>query len=61
MSDKKPIPLLPESNGHPCPVCGKKSYSRAGIHPQCAVKQADALSKARLAALQQKKAITAVE
>ncbi len=54
MSDKKPSPLLPESNGQPCPVCGKKSYSRGGIHPQCAVKRADALSRALLAAEQPK-------
>lgn len=25
-----------------CPVCGKVSYSRDGIHPQCAVSRADA-------------------
>ncbi|HYM86041.1 MAG TPA: hypothetical protein VET30_04830 [Pseudoxanthomonas sp.] len=33
-----------------CPVCGKASYSRGGVHPQCAVTRADAvLSKARKA------------
>jgi hypothetical protein len=26
-----------------CPVCQQPVYSLAGIHPQCAVKQADAL------------------
>lgn len=25
-----------------CPVCGQPSYSSTGIHPQCAVSQADA-------------------
>jgi len=25
-----------------CPVCGAVSYSRGGIHPQCAQQQADA-------------------
>jgi hypothetical protein len=24
-----------------CPVCHEAVYSRAGIHPQCAVRQAD--------------------
>jgi len=24
-----------------CPVCGKPSYSRGGVHPQCAVARAD--------------------
>jgi hypothetical protein len=24
-----------------CPVCGQAVYSRAGIHPQCAMRQAD--------------------
>jgi hypothetical protein len=31
-------------------VCGKKSYSAAGIHPQCSVQQADAPRQAALAA-----------
>jgi hypothetical protein len=30
----------------PCPVCGKPSYSRGGVHPQCSMRQADALSRA---------------
>ena len=42
MSEKKPVPLLVKDKGKTCPVCGKKSYSREGIHPQCAVKRADA-------------------
>ena len=33
-----PIPSRPI-----CPVCKKAVYSRAGIHPQCAVSQAESL------------------
>ncbi|HJS08257.1 MAG TPA: hypothetical protein VJ809_11385 [Pirellulales bacterium] len=29
-----------------CPVCGKPSYSRGGVHPQCAVSRADKVRKA---------------
>lgn len=39
---KKPNPLNPEPPQKICPVCGEPSYSRAGIHPQCAAVQADA-------------------
>lgn len=42
MANKKPAPLIVESLHPRCPVCGEKSYSPAGIHPQCAVRQADA-------------------
>lgn len=31
----------PVSNRARCPVCQQAVYSRAGIHPQCAVRQAD--------------------
>ena len=34
-------PLKPASTRVRCPVCHQEVYSRAGIHPQCAVKQAD--------------------
>ena len=34
-------PLAPLSNRLRCPVCHQVVYSRAGIHPQCAVRQAD--------------------
>ena len=40
MNEKKPTPLLVE-NGQVCIVCGKRSYSAAGVHPQCAMKRAD--------------------
>lgn len=41
MQHKKPEPLVANSQRPACPVCGQTSYSLAGIHPQCAVKQAD--------------------
>ena len=34
-------PLKPVSNRVRCPVCHEEVYSRAGIHPQCAVRQAE--------------------
>lgn len=30
-----------------CPVCQKEVYSRAGIHPQCAVKRSESQSPTR--------------
>ena len=42
MSHKKPTPILGAAKEKICPICGKRSYSSAGIHPQCAVQQADA-------------------
>lgn len=41
MSSKKPEPLVSGRKHDRCPVCGEVSYSRAGVHPQCAVRQAD--------------------
>ena len=34
-------PPPPVSTRVRCPVCHEAVYSRAGIHPQCAVRQAD--------------------
>ena len=34
-------PPPPPSTRVRCPVCHQEVYSRAGIHPQCAVRQAD--------------------
>jgi hypothetical protein len=34
-------PLQPVSTRPRCPVCREAVYSRAGIHPQCAVRQSD--------------------
>ena len=56
MDCTKPEPLYATpSLGTVCPVCGKKSYSAAGIHPQCAVKQADAPREAALAVQRKEK------
>ncbi len=48
MSESKPKPLFEADRPNICPVCGKSSYSAAGIHPQCAVKQCDEKDKAKL-------------
>jgi hypothetical protein len=50
MSEKKPVPVMADAGQKLCPVCGKRSYSAAGTHPQCAQIQAEALRKERLAA-----------
>lgn len=34
-------PAKPISSRVRCPVCQQEVYSRAGIHPQCAVRQSD--------------------
>lgn len=39
---RKPTPLSPQPTPKLCPICGHASYSPDGIHPQCAVTQADA-------------------
>jgi hypothetical protein len=56
MNCKKPMPLTPLPMPKRCPVCGKSSYSLAGIHPQCAASRADAPRRLQLAA--EKKART---
>jgi len=33
--------IKPFTNRVRCPVCNEEVYSRAGIHPQCAVRQSD--------------------
>jgi len=42
MSNKRPTPIIAEPGKKTCPVCGTPSYSVGGVHPQCAVRQADA-------------------
>lgn len=37
-------------NGKICPICGKRSYSAGGTHPQCAVRRADAQQRLKLKA-----------
>jgi hypothetical protein len=50
MSEKRPVPVLAGASQKLCPVCGKRSYSAAGTHPQCAQRQADAVRKEKIAA-----------
>ena len=50
--NKKPAPLLLREapRRRLCPVCGTFSYSREGIHPQCAERRADAPRMERIMA-----------
>ena len=57
MSRSKPPPLSPQPNRKTCPICGHSSYSRDGIHPQCAVTKADAPRQAQLVAARKALAI----
>jgi predicted RNA-binding Zn-ribbon protein involved in translation (DUF1610 family) len=41
MSILKPVPVIPQPAKMRCPICGETTYSRGGIHPQCAIQQAD--------------------
>lgn len=41
MSNRTPTPMIAERGKKICPVCGTPSYSAGGVHPQCAVRQAD--------------------
>ena len=45
MSVKKPVPATAGASHKVCPVCGERSYSAAGTHPQCAERQAEAVRK----------------
>jgi hypothetical protein len=56
MSIIKPVPIIPKLAKHLCPICSKDSYSRDGIHPQCAVQQADEPRSQRLMLERKKKA-----
>ena len=40
----------PVKKARSCPVCGQSSYSKDGIHPQCAVQLADESRKEQLQA-----------
>jgi hypothetical protein len=42
-------PVMPD-----CPVCGKTTYSRGGIHPQCASERADRAVRAERKAAEEK-------
>lgn len=45
---RKPEPLYESPPRKRCPVCGEITYSSAGIHPQCAVHQADSKRMAKV-------------
>ena len=38
---RKPQPLQTSPKRKHCPACGEVTYSSSGIHPQCAMMQAD--------------------
>jgi hypothetical protein len=40
MSEKSVV-VVPQTPKNLCPICGKPAYSLGGIHPQCAMQQAD--------------------
>jgi len=49
MHNSKPPPLLAtDVPRRICPICGSVAYSIAGVHPQCAMEQADLLRVGRL-------------
>lgn len=50
LESRKPQPLCQVSLPKRCPVCRQSSYSPSGIHPQCAMRQADNERMARLKA-----------
>jgi hypothetical protein len=52
MNNNKPTPLIIEIGKKVCPVCGQSSYSRDGIHPQCAMRRSDSLRRSQLPAPQ---------
>lgn len=56
MSHKKPTPVYNEREAKICPVCRTRSYSKDGIHPQCAVALSDEPRKLRLQAEKKLKA-----
>ena len=41
MSSEKSAVIVPPPPKNLCPICGKPAYSLGGIHPQCAIQQAD--------------------
>jgi len=59
MNTNKPEPLFAEPIRKRCPICGERTYSAVGIHPQCAVRQADAPRERLLAAAKKRARETA--
>jgi molybdenum cofactor biosynthesis enzyme MoaA len=41
MSSEKSVVIVRPTPKHLCPICGTAAYSLGGIHPQCAIQQAD--------------------
>ena len=50
MSTDKAVEIVPQPPRNLCPICGKATYSAGGIHPQCAMQQADEPRLVRLRA-----------
>jgi hypothetical protein len=50
MKSEESVTIIPSAPRNLCPICGKASYSVGGIHPQCAMQQADAPRVVRLRA-----------
>ena len=48
LAHTKPEPLIPVLQRPLCPVCGVVSYSRAGVHPQCAMVASDTVQTSRI-------------
>jgi hypothetical protein len=59
MDPKKLEPLVVAPKPHLCPVCGKASYSRSGVHPQCCQASADAATRAKMKAKEARKVAAA--
>lgn len=49
MDNSKPTPVIRRGRSKTCPVCGKPSYSRDGVHPQCSVELAEMPRRQELA------------
>jgi hypothetical protein len=50
MSSEKSVAVIPQPTRRVCPICNESVYSAGGIHPQCAIQQADEPRIARLRA-----------
>jgi hypothetical protein len=50
MSSVKSVVIVPTTPKNVCPICGTASYSVGGMHPQCAMQQADQPRLVRLRA-----------
>ena len=59
MSNIELVEIVPQPVRNLCPICGKASYSLGGIHPQCAMQQADEPRTLRLRAAKKAEAKTA--